>query len=64
MSPCDMSACLAISLHAHSIRTTGYHRFWPELIPIPKSIDVLRLEFWVRIQSLTQEIEINTLKKL
>lgn len=61
MSPHDMSACLAISLHAYSIRKTAYHHFWPELIPIPKSTNVLPLEFWVRLQSLTQEIEINTL---
>jgi F0F1-type ATP synthase membrane subunit a len=42
MSPHDMSACLTISLHAYSIRKTGYHRFLPELIPIPKSTDVFK----------------------
>jgi len=61
MSPRDMSACLAMSLHAYSISKTGYHHFWPEPIPIPKSTDVSWLEFWVRLTSLTQEIEINTL---
>jgi F0F1-type ATP synthase membrane subunit a len=42
MSPHDMSACLAISLHAYSIRKRGYHHFWPQLIPIPKNTNVFQ----------------------